>query len=82
MFGQFHYHSAIRKYIIMFGNMFNDIDVVRFNKAGESVQQLRVPIAYGPKEKFLIKLRTDPDGRREIAMVLPRLSFELSLIHI
>ena len=39
----------------MFGNMFNDIDVVRFNKAGESVQQLRVPIAYGPKEKFLIK---------------------------
>jgi hypothetical protein len=78
MFGQFHYHSAIRKYIIMFGNMFNDIDVVRFNKAGESVQQLRVPIAYGPKEKFLIKLRTDPDGRREIAMVLPRLSFELT----
>lgn len=62
----------------MFGNMFNDIDVVRFNKAGESVQQLRVPIAYGPKEKFLIKLRTDPDGRREIAMVLPRLSFELT----
>ena len=78
MFGQFHYHSAIRKYIIMFGNMFNDIDVVRFNKAGESVPQLRVPIAYGPKEKFLIKLRTDPDGRREIAMVLPRLSFELT----
>tara|TARA_B100000287_G_scaffold186799_2_gene176636 strand:+ start:2787 stop:3623 length:837 start_codon:yes stop_codon:yes gene_type:complete len=77
MFGQFHYHSAIRKYIIMFGNMFNDIDVVRFNKAGESTQQIRVPIAYGPKEKFLAKLRTDPDGRREIAMVLPRLSFEI-----
>ncbi|MAD23935.1 MAG: hypothetical protein CMO44_07140 [Verrucomicrobiales bacterium] len=77
MFGQFHYHSAIRKYIIMFGNMFNDIDVVRFNKAGESTQQIRVPIAYGPKEKFLAKLRSDPDGRREIAMVLPRLSFEI-----
>ena len=74
MFGQFHYHSALRKYIIMFGNMFNDIDIVRFNKAGESTQQIRVPIAYGPKEKFLVKLRTDPDGRREIAMVLPRLS--------
>ena len=77
MFGQFHYHSAIRKYIIMFGNMFNDIDVVRFNKAGESTQQIRVPISYGPKEKYLAKLRTDPDARREIAMVLPRLSFEL-----
>ena len=78
MFGQFHYHSAIRKYIIMFGNMFNDIDVVRFNKNGDSVQQLRVPIAYGPREKFLARLRTDPDNRREIAMVLPRLSFELT----
>ena len=78
MFGQFHYHSAIRKYIIMFGNMFNDIDVVRFNSAGDNVQQIRVPIAYGPREKFLAKLRTDPDGRREIAMVLPRLSFELT----
>ncbi len=78
MFGQFHYHSAIRKYIIMFGNMFNDIDIVRFNSAGDNVQQIRVPIAYGPREKFLAKLRTDPDGRREIAMVLPRLSFELT----
>tara|TARA_B100000242_G_scaffold280358_1_gene239660 strand:+ start:5741 stop:6577 length:837 start_codon:yes stop_codon:yes gene_type:complete len=78
MFGQFHYHSAIRKYIIMFGNMFNDIDVVRFNSAGDNIQQIRVPIAYGPREKFLAKLRTDPDGRREIAMVLPRLSFELT----
>lgn len=77
MFGQFHYHSAIRKYIIMFGNMFNDIDVVRFNNSGESTQQIRVPIAYGPKEKYLVKLRSDPDGRREIAMVLPRLSFEM-----
>ena len=55
MFGQFHYHSAIRKYIIMFGNMFNDIDVVRFNKAGESVQQLRVPIAYKVQRKISYK---------------------------
>ena len=78
MFGQFHYHSAIRKYIIMFGNMFNDIDVVRFTSSGQSQQQLRVPIAYGPREKYLAKLRSDPDGRREIAMVLPRLSFELT----
>ncbi len=77
MFGQFHYHSAIRKYIIMFGNMFNDIDVVRFNNSGESTQQIRVPIAYGPKEKYLVKLRSDPDARREIAMVLPRLAFEM-----
>ncbi len=37
----------------MFGNMFNDIDVQRFNKAGTAVQTIRVPIAYGPKKSFL-----------------------------
>ena len=37
----------------MFGNMFNDIDIQRYNKAGESVQTIVLPIAYGPKEKFL-----------------------------
>ena len=56
MFGHTYYHSIIRKYIIMFGTMFNDIDVQRFNTAGERVQTLRVPIAYGPKEKYLVRL--------------------------
>lgn len=78
MFGQVDYHSAIRKYIIMFGNMFNDIDVVRFNNAGNAVQTIRVPIAYGPKEKFLARLRQDPDMNADIATTLPRLSFEIT----
>ena len=78
MFGQVDYHSAIRKYIIMFGNMFNDIDVVRFNNAGNAVQTIRVPIAYGPKEKFLARLRQDPDMAADVATTLPRLSFEIT----
>ena len=78
MFGQVDYHSAIRKYIIMFGNMFNDIDVVRFNNAGNAVQTIRVPIAYGPKEKFLARLRQDPDMAAYVATTLPRLSFEIT----
>ena len=78
MFGQFDYHSAIRKYIIMFGNMFNDIDVVRYNSAGTAIQTLRVPIAYGPKEKYLARLRQNPDIIREVAVVLPRLAFEIT----
>jgi len=78
MFGQFHYHSAIRKYIIMFGNMFNDISVVRTNSSGVTVQTLTVPIAYGPKEKFLARLRQDPDLGRGVATTLPRLSFEIT----
>ena len=78
MFGQVDYHSAIRKYIIMFGNMFNDIDVVRFNNAGNAVQTIRVPIAYGPKEKFLARLRQDPDMAAYVGTTLPRLSFEIT----
>jgi len=78
MFGQFDYHSAIRKYIIMFGNMFNDIDIIRYNNAGTPIQSIRVPIAYGPKEKYLARLRQNPDIIREVAVVLPRLAFEIT----
>jgi len=77
-FGEFDYHSAIRKYIIMFGNMFNDITIVRFNNAGAAVQTMTVPIAYGPKEKFLARLRQNSDLGREVATTLPRLSFEIT----
>ena len=78
MFGHSYYHGVIRKYIIMFGNMFNDIDVVRYNNAGTAVQTIRVPIAYGPKEKFLVRLRTDPNLNRDVAIQLPRLAFEIT----
>jgi len=78
MFGHTYYHSIIRKYIIMFGTMFNDIDVQRFNTAGERIQTLRIPIAYGPKEKFLVRLAQDPNFDRDVAIVLPRMSFEIT----
>jgi len=78
MFGHTYYHSIIRKYIIMFGTMFNDIDVQRFNTAGERIQTLRVPIAYGPKEKFLVRLAQDPNFDKDVAISLPRMSFEIT----
>jgi hypothetical protein len=78
MFGYQYYHGILRKYVIMFGNMFNDIDVVRYNNAGSEVQSIRVPIAYGPKEKFLARLRTDPSLDRKVAIQLPRLAFEIT----
>lgn len=78
MFGHTYYHSIIRKYIIMFGTMFNDIDVQRFNAAGARIQTLRVPIAYGPKEKFLVRLSQDPNFDRDVAITLPRMSFEIT----
>jgi hypothetical protein len=78
MFGHTYNHGAIRKYIIMFGNMFNDINVVRYNNAGQAVQAIRVPIAYGPREKFLARLDQDPTLSKEVAIQLPRLSFEIT----
>jgi len=72
------HHGIIRKYVIMFGNMFNDIDVVRYNNAGDAVQSIRVPIAYGPKEKFLARLRGDPQLDKDVAIQLPRLAFEIT----
>ena len=62
----------------MFGTMFNDIDVQRFNTAGTRIQTLRVPIAYGPKEKFIVRLAQDPNFDRDVAIVLPRMSFEIT----
>ena len=77
MFGHTYYHSIIRKYIIMFGNMFNDIDVQRFDTNGNRIQTIRVPIAYGPKEKYLQRLQQDPNLDRDVAVTLPRMSFEM-----
>lgn len=62
----------------MFGSMFNDIDVIRYDKNGNRVQGIRVPIAYGPKEKFLARLNQDPTFDKKVATQLPRLSFEIT----
>ena len=79
MFGYFS-HGLMRKYVIVFGSMFNDLTIQR-NNGGSRVQTLAVPIAYGPKEKFLVRLDTDPNLDREIAISLPRLGFELTGIN-
>ena len=78
MFGHNFYHESIRKYIIMFGNMFNDIDVVRYTEDGDVSRVIRVPIAYGPRDRFLSRIVTDPNLDREIAIQLPRLAFEMT----
>tara|TARA_Y100000296_G_C5117958_1_gene228825 strand:- start:133 stop:993 length:861 start_codon:yes stop_codon:yes gene_type:complete len=78
MFGHQFYHQALRKYIIMFGNMFNDIYISRKNNSGTTIQTLKVPISYGPKEKFLARLNADPNLNRTVATQLPRLAFEIT----
>jgi len=76
MFGQY-YHGTIRKYIIAFGNLFNDIVIARLNAAGQRIQSIEVPIAYGPKEKWLVRLKQDPNLEQNVGITLPRMGFEI-----
>ena len=71
------YNGIIRKYIIMFGRMFNDIDVVRYN-GDDAAQTIRLPIAYGPSEKWLTRLDEDAGLNKAVAVQLPRLGFEMT----
>lgn len=75
---EYFYHGTIRRYVQVFGSLFNDIQLVRTDSNGNRVQTLAVPLAYGPKQKFLVRLDTNPDLDREVAISLPRLGFELT----
>lgn len=77
MFGRTWQHDVLRKYVILFGTLFNDIYINRDNSSGEYVQNFRVPLSYGPKEKFLARLDGDPTLGNKIAITLPRISFEM-----
>jgi len=72
MFGFFSYHKNIRNIVVLFGTVFNDITIKRLKSDGTVEREFKVPIAYGPSEKFLAKLN-QPD-----VMTLPRMSFEIT----
>jgi hypothetical protein len=79
MFGQYFYHSHIRKTVSVFGTLFNNITVQRKDANGNAIQNVKVPLSYGPKQKFLTRLFEEPDlNAPEVAIRLPRMSFELT----
>ena len=80
MLGTYYYHEIIRKTIIAFGTLFNTIDLKHKKQDGTAFSTVRVPIAYGPIEKFLARLEQKPDLRQRVAITLPRLAFELTSI--
>lgn len=77
---QVFYHGIIRKSIVAFGALFSDIYIDR--KQGDSVtgttiQRLQIPLAYAPKEKWIVRLEQDPDLQNNTYVTLPRMSFEI-----
>jgi hypothetical protein len=78
MFGNEFYHETIRRYVIVFGTMFNDMVVWRRNTAGAIIKRIKVPIAYGPRAKFLSRIQQDPNLTKPDAISLPRMSFQIA----
>jgi hypothetical protein len=80
MLGQPHfYNRTIRKLVVAFGSLFNDIQVVRYNKdVNKAGQIFKVPLSYGPKEKYITRITSDPDLTKSISTLVPRISFEMT----
>ena len=76
--GQTYYHGAIRKTIVAFGRLFSDIKIAREGTDGVVAQVVAVPLAYAPKEKWLVRIDSDPNLNNHTYTSLPRLSFEIT----
>jgi len=79
--GQTYYHGAIRKTIVAFGRLFSDIKIARQDNDGNVAQVVQVPLAYAPKEKWLVRIDSDPNLTNNVYVSLPRLSFEIIGYH-
>jgi hypothetical protein len=71
------YHRTIRKMVVVFGTMFNDLEIVRYTQSGLPREKQKVPLSYGPKERYLTQITSDPNLIKSINTVVPRMSFNL-----
>ena len=73
MLGTYSYHEIFRKTVVAFGTLFNNIEIHKDDEV------MKVPLAYGPKQKFLARLDQTPDPRnKRVQITLPRISFEIN----
>ena len=77
MLGTTYYHETIRKYVAVFGTLFNDINIQRRNSAGAIVEQIKVPITYEARDKLILRTRAGvADG--SVSATLPRMGFVMN----
>jgi hypothetical protein len=73
------YNRSIRKIVVAFGTIFNDIQLQRYTKDGLTKKEIfRVPLSYGAKERYITAITSDPTLARTIGVNVPRMSFELT----
>ena len=81
MLGTYFYHEIIRKTVISFGTLFNDIYIRHEDAAGNDISEMKVPVSYGPRQKFLARIQQQPELNKATQIDLPRMSFEISSIN-
>ena len=78
MLGSHFYNETIRKTVIAFGTLFNNLEIKRIDPSDNSIiEQQKVPLAYGPKQKFIVRLEENSELRK-VSITLPRLYFEMT----
>ena len=78
MIGQYFYNQSTRNVVVAFGTLFNNIQLTKKDDSGNVIQTMKVPLAYGPKQKWLARLTEDPNLAKKVAVTLPRIGFEIS----
>ena len=73
---EYFYHEILRKTIISFGTLFNGITIKHTDSDGDTNSVIKVPLAYGPTQKFLARLEQSPNLNKSVQITLPRMSFE------
>ena len=73
---EYFYHEILRKTIIGFGSLFNGVSIKHLDNSGNVTSTIKVPLAYGPTQKFLARLEQVPDLNKPVQITLPRMSFE------
>jgi|TARA_E500000305_G_C4006523_1_gene230276 hypothetical protein len=78
MLGTYYYHEIMRKTIVAFGTLFNQIHIRHDDGDGNLYSELKVPLAYGPSQKFLARIEQQADLNKPVQITLPRMSFEMN----
>tara|TARA_B100000965_G_scaffold73268_1_gene57794 strand:+ start:360 stop:1157 length:798 start_codon:yes stop_codon:yes gene_type:complete len=81
MLGTYYYHEIMRKTIVSFGTLFNQIYIRHDDSTGNTYSELKVPLAYGPAQKFLARLEQQADLNKPVQTTLPRMSFEMTSVN-
>ena len=69
---EYFYNEILRRTIISFGTLFNDISIKKTDSGDDVFSVVKVPLAYGPTQKFLARLEQSPDLNKPFAITLPK----------